>query len=466
MERSTKTQSTLVDTSPQGVRLYAPSQTAKKGYFYWRVVWREADGTRKEKTFQHIKKKEADTFFAEVSFRLKSGTGNKSLRSIEVFMNAYLDPESRGVKHAKWSRTYRLNLPSTFRAHIWPALKDMTKPCGSLTETDLLRLVEERTSWATAERFESRSLYTRTRIAAALSAWIHWGYQEGWILMPPSHIVGGLKTAATYIKEAGRIPMGSSDSNPTGNPTDSKQTPTRNVVKYVEPEQIPSHDAVAAVAKEAAKISGIWWYELLWNLAAYSGLRTSELFDLDPSKIDLVKRRILVNSQILFTSNVVGREIPKWGSIRTSIYVKVTPCGYPLAKELERRIQELNVVSVVPKLQDGTQRLLLFPNLRGGYQRHGNLGRGVRRKAQASAGWPQKNGRFVWNFHSLRHVFCTYLIVDLKQPIITVSQLAGHKSTKTTERMYVHVGENAIAALQASIDEIIGDGEPIEEEKT
>jgi integrase len=465
MERSTKTQSTLVDTSLQGVRLYAPSQTAKKGHFYWRVVWREADGTRKEKTFQHIKKKEADSFFAEVSTRLKSGTGTKSLRNIEAFMNAYLDPDSRGVKHVQWSRSFRLGIQGTFRAHIWPALKDVTKPCGSLTEADFLRLVEERATWVTDERFESRTLYTRTRIASALSAWIHWGYQEGWILMVPSHIVGGLKTAATHIKGAGGIPKGSSDSNPTGNPTDSKQTPTRDVVKYVEPEQIPSHEAVAAVAKAAAEISGIWWYELLWNLAAYSGLRTSELFDLDPSKIDLAKHRILVNSQILFTNSVVGREIPKWGSIRTSIYVKVTPCGYPLAKELDRRIKELDAVAVAPTLQDGTQRLLLFPNLRGGWQRHTNLGRSVRRKAQVRAGWPQENGRFVWNFHSLRHVFCTYLIVDMKQPIITVSQLAGHKSTKTTERMYVHVGENAIAALQASIDEIFGDGKPIKEEE-
>ena len=176
------------------------------------------------------------------------------------------------------------------------------------------------------------------------------------------------------------------------------------------------------------------------NLAAYSGLRLGEEMDLSIESIDLKKRLITVNYQCLDTNKSLSRTTPKWEIVRVTTYPEKTPMGYPLASELKRRVAELKALDEAPKLQDGSRRLLLFPDQNGGWQRQSNFSRRVRRPAQEAAGWEKNaDGKFVWRHHSLRHVFCTYYLASTNNNIQAVSIAAGHSSFKTTFDMYIGV---------------------------
>ena len=77
-----------------------------------------------------------------------------------------------------------------------------------------------------------------------------------------------------------------------------------------------------------------------------------------------------------------------------------------------------------------------------------DFGKRVRRPAQTLAGWPKgEDGKFQWNFHSLRHVFCTYYLFDLEKNIRDISIAAGHASYLTTLEMYVGNVEGVIERL-------------------
>ena len=103
----------------------------------------------------------------------------------------------------------------------------------------------------------------------------------------------------------------------------------------------------------------------------------------------------------------------------------------------------------VPKLQDGSHRRLLFSNQEGGWLCPSAFGTRIRRPAQEKAGWPKDvNGKYVWNFHSLRHVFCTYYFFDLKKDIRDISIAAGHASYLTTLEMYVGNVDGALERLR------------------
>jgi hypothetical protein len=209
---------------------------------------------------------------------------------------------------------------------------------------------------------------------------------------------------------------------------------------HVDKREIPTHDKVAAVAKAASDVTDVWWYELMFNLAAYSGLRFGEICDLDLTDINLNERIINVDFQCLSDGGNKSRELPKWDKQRKTVFPEITPSGYKLKANLKKRISELNKMTVTPVLQDGTSRKLLFPNRDGGWLCPSSFGNRVRRPAQELAGWPKDlNGKFVWNFHSLRHVFCTYYFVDLNKKIGDVAVTAGHASPVTTLEMYVGI---------------------------
>ena len=54
--------------------------------------------------------------------------------------------------------------------------------------------------------------------------------------------------------------------------------------------------------------------------------------------------------------------------------------------------------------------------------------------------WPRgHDGRWLWTFHSLRHVFATWSLHDAGIPIEDLSRLMGHSSTRVTQDIYIHV---------------------------
>jgi integrase len=266
-----------------------------------------------------------------------------------------------------------------------------------------------------------------SHVVACVSTLIHWGSSEGWIPTKTERLLKDLKT----IKKA------------------KKARKSGESRLYVDKKLIPTHGMVAEVASEAARVSGIWWYELMFNLAAYSGLRLGEIIDLDIDRINLKEQEITVETQCLDVGGVQSRTAPKWNVERKTTFPKVTPMGYPLQKKLRQRINELKKLEEVPEVQDGSYRLLLFPNKSGGWLSPSKFSSKVRRPAQDAANWPKDNsGKFIWNFHSLRHVFATYYFAELGKDIRDVSIVAGHKSYTTTLEMYVGNVDGAIERLK------------------
>lgn len=113
------------------------------------------------------------------------------------------------------------------------------------------------------------------------------------------------------------------------------------------------------------------------------------------------------------------------------MFPEVTPAGVDLAAMVERRLAQIGDCEP------------FFPAPKGGWQRRSNYGRYIWDRAARDVDWPrQDNGRWLWTFHSLRHVFATWALHDARIPIEDLSRLMGHSSTRVTQDVYIHVRDD------------------------
>lgn len=387
-----------------GVNVYAPTDPRHSKKKFYRIKWQE-NGKFRDTTA--TSKSEAEKKAASISRKLLRASGEKSFLPLEEMAIAYMMPERMNADG--WGQKHRDSQTTLFK-FIVSLIGEI--PCDEI-EPDHLAEVLDEASKVSFSKME--------HVASALSAFIRWGVNKGWITQNHNALLSTLSEKTT-VKEFRR----------TKKSGESKL--------HVDSRDIPTHEDVAAYGREAARIGKMWWFELMVNLAAYSGLRLGEEMDLSVESIDLKKRLITVNYQCLDTNKSLSRTTPKWEIVRVTTYPEKTPMGYPLAAELKRRVAELKALDETPKLQDGSKRLLLFPDQNGGWQRQSNFSRRVRRPAQEAAGWEKNaDGKFVWRHHSLRHVFCTYYLASTNNNIQAVSIAAGHSSFKTTFDMYIGV---------------------------
>lgn len=225
----------------------------------------------------------------------------------------------------------------------------------------------------------------------------------------------------------------------------------------------PSNAQVRALrkgAEETGRGAGVWWRGLMVELAAYSGVRWSELIALTVESVHAETRKVDVVQRVEAEKGK-GRSLvpPKMSKKRTTLYPEVSPTGYQLDREMRRRIKE------VRKEQRAGSNLkgLLFPSEQGDWMWTGNFHRDIFEKAALAAGWPyvdeevpygkgarqQRKWDLVW--HSLRHTFCTVALDEWGLPDTTVAYLAGHGDTTLTRSRYVDPAEDSIdAALRAT----------------
>ena len=383
-----------------GIRIYAPK--AEKSY--WRISYVDQEGKLRDTTA--TSERLAMNRASEIEKLLMNNVGNLPHNTVAEMIEEFIKEKTKihSGGRAEWGAKHKRSQLSIFRNHVLSAVGD--KKCIRLDNSDLIKIIDA-----------CGTVDVRDHVATAISTLIRWGCAKGWLLQNSDMLLRDLnKIANRKVKIAG----------------ESKH--------HVDKREIPTHAKVAAVAKAASEVTDVWWYELMFNLAAYSGLRFGEICDLDLTDIDLNQRQIIVDFQCLSDGGNKSRQLPKWDKQRTTVFPEVTPSGYKLKANLKKRISELNKMNVTPVLQDGTSRKLLFPNKDGGWLCPSSFGNRVRRPAQEIAGWPKdSDGKFVWNFHSLRHVFCTYYFVDLKKKIGDVAFTAGHASPVTTLEMYVGI---------------------------
>lgn len=383
-----------------GIRIYAP----KVNKNYWRISYVDQEGKLRDTTA--TSERLAMDRASEIEKLLMNNVGNLPHNTVAEMIDEFIKEKTKihSGGRAEWGAKHKRSQLSIFRNHVLSAVGD--KKCIRLDNSDLIKIIDT-----------CGTVDVRDHVATAISTLIRWGSAKGWLLQNSDMLLRDLnKIANRKVKIAG----------------ESKH--------HVDKREIPTHAKVAAVAKAASEVTDVWWYELMFNLAAYSGLRFGEICDLDLTDIDLNQRQIIVDFQCLSDGGNKSRQLPKWDKQRTTVFPEVTPSGYKLKANLKKRISELNKMNVTPVLQDGTSRKLLFPNKEGGWLCPSSFGNRVRRPAQEIAGWPKdSDGKFVWNFHSLRHVFCTYYFVDLKKKIGDVAFTAGHASPVTTLEMYVGI---------------------------
>jgi integrase len=117
---------------------------------------------------------------------------------------------------------------------------------------------------------------------------------------------------------------------------------------------------------------------------------------------------------------------PKSRRRRVTMFPARTPAGIDLAAMVARRVAEL------------PPNGLLFPSPRGNWARRSNYARNIFRPAATAAGWPRRDdGRWVWTFHSLRHVFATWALGQPGARIEDVSRLMGHSTVRVTQDLYI-----------------------------
>jgi integrase len=179
--------------------------------------------------------------------------------------------------------------------------------------------------------------------------------------------------------------------------------------------------------RAAAELTNVWWRELEVLLVAYSGLRWGEHAALTADRLEPGQRRIVVDRQVIETRHHLALSAPKNRRRRATMYPARTPEGVELASLVARRLREL------------PPEALLFPAPRGAWARRSNYHRNVFDPAATAAGWPRRpDGRSVWTFHSLRHVFATWALSQPGARIEDVSHLMGHSSVRITQDIYVN----------------------------
>jgi integrase len=366
-----------------GVVAYPPP--GAKGH--WRVRWCE-DGRRRETTARS--RDAALAKAAELVDRLGVGAPTDLRRAPgSALVAQYLDPTRRPARGRPWSERHREEQESYCRRFVTPVIGSVE--CGRLTRADFQRILD---------RASTRSVADHLR--RCLTALVAAGTEEGYLLARQDVLRG--------VHWQG----------------DPGEEPALERGRLVEEADIPTAAAVHALAAAAAEHMGVWWRELEILLVAYSGLRWGEHAALTADRVDVARRRVVVDRQVIETRRGLKLAPPKSRRKRTTMFPARTAEGVELVGLVERRLAELPV--------DG----LLFPSSRGRWARRSNYRRTVFEPAARAAGWPRDDDRrSPWTFHSLRHVFATWALGQPGARIEDVSRLLGHSTVRVTQDLYI-----------------------------
>ncbi|HMK62172.1 MAG TPA: tyrosine-type recombinase/integrase [Acidimicrobiales bacterium] len=364
-----------------GVVAYEPA--TENGY--WRLRWVE-DGRRRDTSAKG--RTEAIARAEDLVERLSAGrpeglTRAKAIRLVEH----YLDPS-----RTSWSERHRDAQISYCERFVAPVIGQV--PLRDLTRAHFQKMLDQASSTAVEH------------LRRCLSAMVNVGLDEG-LLLARQDVLRGLRFHGVDARR------------------DDPEACEDGLA--VTEADIPTAEAVAALAKAAADLQGVWWRELEILLVAYSGLRWGEHAALSPDRLK-AGRRIVVDRQLIETRSGVKFSAPKNRKRRITMYPARTPTGVELAEMVSRRLVECGASAIV------------FPSPRGRWQRRSNFRRNVFLPAAEAAGWPRHpDGRLQWTFHSLRHVFATWALAQPGTRIEDVSRLLGHSSIRVTQDIYIGV---------------------------
>jgi integrase len=372
------------------VRIYDPGPGKRSTD--WRLKWR-VDGQARDTSATSLDA--ARLRAAELVLELTTDVGLRLRAPLSAAVAAYVADWDLGPNHGNQQL-------SILRTWVLPYLGDVAVGDQSITLTEkMLRTASD----------AGRALETVRHIRRTCVRFRDWCVDHNWML--PDH--------DPYSRA--RIPRAAKK---------TRVIIDGNAKDIIRPDQIPTHDAMAALARAAAVIpmrifpNGVWWRELEYNVAGYAGLRWGERVALTGKKVNLDEGTILVDEQVieLDRANENGQtmyvDLPKWCRVRNAWFPDITPGGYRLLDMLGRRIEEVG--------DDG----LLFPTATkpDHWQRRSTANRRVFAVAVTNTPlW-----RPEWPLHDARHLYCSWLLNELKADIDDVQVLAGHSTVESTKR--------------------------------
>jgi len=316
--------------------------------------------------------------------------------------------------------------------HIKPTIGRLA--CEDLRKEDLRKCVDH-----------APTLGEGKRLRTALRTCLKWGYEEGYLVVPPDRLLGGVHWVG---------------SDPEEQKAAVKATEQGTDPNWVPPSAIPTHDAVAELAYQVGQVSGVdHWSGLAVLLSAYSGIRQGEMFALRARDVDTKTRQIRIERQKVEAGGLREITDPKGRKKRTTVYPTRTPPTkrYPKGFELAQAIARQKKWVIKKYGQDA----LMFPNPTGGMWSASNFRNRRFKPAATAAKWstkkvkrmlansaePEEVDGFVWTWHSLRHVFCTYYLWELSAKPVDVSQAAGHSTVEITLKIYANEAPGALERL-------------------
>lgn len=366
-----------------GVAAYPPGESGG----YWRIRWEES---RRRRDTTAKSRSAAIAKATEIVERLARSTPTELGRARGTDLVAhYLDPQRRPPRVHQWSEKHRDDQTRYCELYVRPVIGNV--PCRDLSRTDFQTIIDQ-----------ARTASVAQHLRRCLTGLVGAGLEEGYLLVRQD-LLRGVRWHGELVAPA--------------EPADHAVTQ----------EEIPTTQAVHALAAATAERTGIWWRELQILLVAYSGVRWGEHAALRAEQVDLDRRRVRVDRQVIETRNALKETLPKGRRRRTTMFPACTPAGVDLEAMVKRRLHEMGAGD------------LLFPAPRGGWARRSNYGRFTWDPAAEEVGWPRGGRSWLWTFHSLRHVFATWALHEAGIPVEDLSRLMGHSSTRVTQDVYIHV---------------------------
>ncbi|MFN7148958.1 MAG: tyrosine-type recombinase/integrase [Microthrixaceae bacterium] len=324
----------------------------------WLARWRDPDGIQRSKGF--ARKVDAEQYLVSIEHRKLQGD--------------YVDPNAGKVTVREWCETWRrlqVHRPSTatqvesyFRLHLYPKLGD--RQLRSLRPSDVQGWVTER--------------------SGPLAA--------GSVELMFRHFSAAMK-AAEHDRVIGRTPC------------QRIKLPKKATVEVVPPtlEQV---EALADAISDRYRAAVV--------LAAGAGLRLGEVFGVQVDRLDLMRRTVTVDQQLL----TPGRGPAELGPPKTASSVRTVPIADVVVHELSTHLAQFPVV-------DG----FVFTT---------ELDRPVRRSTFQDA-WARalkEAGVGHVRFHDLRHHYASALI-SAGCSVKAVQKALGHASATETLETYAHL---------------------------
>ncbi|MFI6508053.1 tyrosine-type recombinase/integrase [Streptosporangium sp. NPDC050855] len=195
-------------------------------------------------------------------------------------------------------------------------------------------------------------------------------------------------------------------------------------------------------------------YRAIVLTAVGTGLRPSEIFGLEIGKIDL-QRRILKVEQQLITSAAKGNEV-YLGPPKTPKSHRTIPLSDSVTTILTTHLEEFpaKAVEIIDRTNPRQPFLreaeLVFTTSRGTPIKRGTWS-DIWRLAADTVGIPQGTG-----LHVCRHTYASALI-RYGESVKTIQHLLGHSSAVTTLNIYAHLWPDADDRARAAVDSVFAD---------